>query len=191
MATQKQVKANRQNALRSTGPKTSVGKTISSVNSIRHGFYSTTVLLPGEDREEYLRLARRIVLAYQPSGILEEEEVRSIVETRWQLRRATRVDSELFQMYGFSEGEQRGVGTAFAQDAVQGNAFTKLTRYQGFLLRMLQVAQKELQRLQTARASRTPMACRDVPSVVTITPDVTPTIRSDAEPENGATRREG
>src|SRR5438105_4207760 len=163
MATEKQVNANRQNALRSTGPKTAVGKTISSVNSIRHGFYATAVLLPGEDREEFLRLARRLVLAHQPCGVLEEEQVRSIVETRWQLRRATRIDSELFQMYGFYEGEQRGVGTAFAQDAVQGNAFTKLTRYQGFLLRKLQLAEKELQTLQRARTSNAPSACQDAP----------------------------
>jgi hypothetical protein len=186
MATEKQIKANRRNALRSTGPKTAVGKTISSVNSIRHGFYATTVLLPDEDREEFLRLARRIVLAHQPCGVLEEEHVRSIVETRWQLRRATRVDSELFQMYGFSEGEQRGVGTAFAQDAVQGNAFTKLTRYQGFLLRKLQLAEKELQILQAARPLKAPMAYQDVPSVVTITSPVTPASCSDAKPENGA-----
>src|SRR5690349_7828710 len=138
MATEKQIKANRQNALRSTGPKTAVGKTISSRNSTRHGFYATTVLLPDEDREKFVHLARRIVLAYDPCGVLEEDQVRTIVETRWQLRRATLVDSELFQIYGFYEGEQRGVGTAFAQDALQGNSFTKLTRYQSFLLRKLQ-----------------------------------------------------
>ena len=185
MATEKQVNANRQNALRSTGPKTAVGKSIASVNSIRHGFYATTVLLPGEDREEFLRLARRLVLAYQPSGVLEEEQVKSIVETRWQLRRATRADTELFQIYGFLDGAQRGVGTAFAQDSVQGNAFTKLTRYQGFLLRKLQLAEKELRTLQAARPL---MPNPDVPHVLTIASLVTSTSAShkDIKPENGA-----
>ena len=98
-----------------------------------------------------MRLGRRLALAYGPCGVLEEEQVRTIIETRWQLRRANVVDTELYRMYSVYEGEPRGVGTAFAQDATQGNAFTKLTRYQSFLLRKLALAQKELARLQEIR----------------------------------------
>src|SRR5260370_32058368 len=99
MATAKQVQANRQNAPKSTGPKSPVGKRIASRNATKHGFYSTSVLLPDEDKEEFLRFARRFVSAYDPCGVLEEECVRTIIETRWQLRRANLVDSELFQIY--------------------------------------------------------------------------------------------
>jgi hypothetical protein len=74
-----------------------------------------------------------------------------IAETRWQLRRSNLVDTELFQIYRFYDDEERGVGTAFAQDATQGNAFSKLARYQGHLLRKLQTAEKELARLQSRR----------------------------------------
>jgi hypothetical protein len=77
MASLKQFKANRQNALKSTGPKTAVGKWIASRNATRHGFYCTAVLLPDEDQEEFLRLARRLALAYSPCGVLEEEQVRT------------------------------------------------------------------------------------------------------------------
>jgi hypothetical protein len=170
MTTQKQIEANRQNALRSTGPKTALGKTISSRNATRHGFYATTVLLPDEDQEEFRRLARRLVLAYAPCGVLEEEQVRTILESRWPLRRASLVDAELFQMYGFCEGEQRGVGTAFAQDATQGNAFTKLTRYQSFLLRRLQLAEKELRDLKATAASQTAITCQTITSDLRATP---------------------
>src|SRR5512133_526260 len=152
MASPNQITANRQNSLRSTGPRTPEGKSIASRNSIKHGFYSTSVVLPNEDRDEFMRLARRLVSAYNPCGVREEELVRSIIETRWQLRRANVVDSELFQIYGFYKGQNRGVGTAFAQDATQGNAFTKLTRYQGFLLRKLKQTEEELAQLQTERA---------------------------------------
>lgn len=157
MATANQIRANRQNALQSTGPKTPVGKMISSRNSTRHGFYSTSVLLPAEDKEEFLRVARRLVSAYDPCGVLEEELVRTLIETRWQLRRANVVDSELFQIYGFYKGQDRGVGTAFAQDATQGNAFSKLTRYQTFLLRKLRVAEQELSRLKAETAKAVPL----------------------------------
>jgi hypothetical protein len=152
MANEKQIKANRANAAKSTGPTSPVGKTIASRNSTRHGFYATSVLLPDEDREAFIRMGRRIAAFYSPSSVLEEEQVRTIIETRWQLRRADLVDTELFQIYRFYEREQRGVGTAFAQDATQGNAFSKLTRYHGFLLRKLQSAEKELERLKAVRA---------------------------------------
>jgi len=66
------------------------------------------------------------------------------------------VDTELFQMYRFYEEEQQGVGTAFAHDAIHGNAFSKLTRYQNFLLRKLQAAEKELNRLMAVRAVTQP-----------------------------------
>ena len=61
------------------------------------------------------------------------------------------MDTELFQMYRYYEGEERGVGTAFAQDASQGNAFSKLTRYQGSLIRILQNAEKALAELKKRR----------------------------------------
>jgi hypothetical protein len=37
MATVKQIEANRKNATRSTGPRTAVGKSKSSLNALRHG----------------------------------------------------------------------------------------------------------------------------------------------------------
>jgi hypothetical protein len=152
MATLKQIEANRRNAELSTGPTSPPGKMVSSRNSTKHGFYSTSALLPNEDREEFLRLARRLVWAYCPCGVLQEEAVRTIIETRWQLRRATLVDSELFQMYGHYKGQDRGVGTAFAQDATQGNAFSKVTHYQTFLLKKLRLAEHELGRLKSESA---------------------------------------
>src|SRR5438046_2808638 len=157
MATPAQIQANRQNSVKSTGPKTSIGKMVASRNSTRHGFYSTTVLLPDEDKEEFLRLARRLVCAYSPCGALEEELVRSIIETRWQLRRANLVDSELFEMYSKYEGQKRGVGTAFAQDATQGNAFSKLTKYHSFLLRKLRVAEQDLLQLKEKSNQAVPL----------------------------------
>ena len=190
MTTQEQIKANRQNALRGTGPKTALGKTISSRNATRHGFYATTVLLPDEDQEEFRRLARRLVLAYAPCGVLEEEQVRTIIESRWQLRRASLVDAELFQMYGFCEGEQRGVGTAFAQDATQGDAFTKLTRYQSFLLRRLQLAEKELRHLQATAASQTTITCQTITSDLRATPVDTSMTTRDPQADDRATTPE-
>jgi hypothetical protein len=187
MATLAQIQANRQNSQKSTGPKSAIGKMIASRNSTRHGFYSTTVLLPEEDREEFLRLARRLVSAYSPCGVLEEELVRSIIETRWQLRRANLVDSELFQIYAIYQGKNRGVGTAFAQDATQGNAFSKLTRYQSFLLRKLRLAERDLLALKDRSSQALPivspaMICdgESQPKTVELLEDETPKTQAES-----------
>jgi hypothetical protein len=148
MATEKQILANRKNALKSCGPKTIPGKIVSSRNSTTHGFYTTNLLLPDEDHQEFVRMGRRFVAAYMPTGSLQADEVKTIIETTWQLHRANRVDAELYQIYGFYEGAARGVGTAFAQDATEGNAFSKLVRYQAFLGKKLQTAEKKLSELK-------------------------------------------
>jgi hypothetical protein len=186
MSTDAQLNANRLNSLKSTGPKTPVGKMISSRNSTRHGFYATSVLLPEEDKEEFLRLARRLVSAYSPCGVLEEELVRSIIETRWQLRRANLVDSELFQIYAVYQGANRGVGTAFAQDATQGNAFSKLTHYQGFLLRKLRLAEQDLLALKAQASKAAPI----VQAALTCDGGgaQSPTVMVMAEPGSGETK---
>jgi hypothetical protein len=44
---------NRANALKSTGPVTLEGKNASSRNAIRHGLFSTRVVLIGEDAKAY------------------------------------------------------------------------------------------------------------------------------------------
>src|SRR3954454_22995557 len=108
MATEKQIVANRQNAAKSTGPKSVGGKLISSRNAMRPGFYASAVLLAEEDRGEYIRLARGVVQFHLPQGILEEEQVLAIIHTLWQLRRANVVDTQLFEMYQVCDGQRGG-----------------------------------------------------------------------------------
>jgi hypothetical protein len=106
----KQIAANRENAKKSTGPKTPAGKAASSRNALRHGLYSTDLVLPSEDFEEFKAFARRLNEAYAPRDALEEEVVRDIVMVRVRLRRFERVELELYQTYGYYEGENRGEG---------------------------------------------------------------------------------
>jgi hypothetical protein len=47
----KQARANRKNALKSSGPKTPEGKAVVRRNAIEHGLLAREVLLPGEDEE--------------------------------------------------------------------------------------------------------------------------------------------
>jgi hypothetical protein len=51
MTSDRKAEANRQNALKSTGPKTPEGKAAVRLNAVKHGLLSEQVLLPGEDED--------------------------------------------------------------------------------------------------------------------------------------------
>ncbi len=71
MATEAQIKANQENAKKSTGPATEGGKKISSMNAMTHGIFSTIPLLPGENLEQFKLLEEEIIKAYQPMDAME------------------------------------------------------------------------------------------------------------------------
>jgi len=71
MATEAQIKANQENAKKSTGPATEEGKKISSMNAMTHGIFSAIPLLPGENLEQFKLLEEKIIKAYQPIDAME------------------------------------------------------------------------------------------------------------------------
>jgi hypothetical protein len=79
--------ANKANARKSTGPRTSAGKQRSSLNALRHGLTGHTVVLPTEDQAAYQRHLQRFVDQFQPKGPLEEQLVQSLGDTTWRLNR--------------------------------------------------------------------------------------------------------
>lgn len=96
MATEAQVNANRNNAKRSTGPRTRAGKETSSRNALRHGLLSKEAVLPDEDGDEFVALAARIRKDLRPQGELEELLCERVIITAWRLIRAARVEAGLF-----------------------------------------------------------------------------------------------
>jgi len=95
MATAKQVTANRANAQRSTGPKTSAGKTKVSLNAIGHGLTAAIVVLPGEDPLAYHQLCEDLHAELAPQGILETRLVASIAVCLWRWERTVRIETGL------------------------------------------------------------------------------------------------
>jgi len=87
MATEKQIRANKLNALRSTGPRTSAGKATSSRNALQHGLTSQQIILPGEDPELFGEMRQRLLLEFAPWGAMEEGLVEQLASTLWRLRR--------------------------------------------------------------------------------------------------------
>ena len=102
MASKKQIQANRQNALKSSGPKTSEGKATARLNATKHGLLSQKVLLPGEDEAVLKELGERLRAELQPVGELESLLVERIVTAHWRMQRLERVEAGIFtfDLYG-------------------------------------------------------------------------------------------
>jgi hypothetical protein len=102
MTSEKQAKANRRNALKSTGPKTPNGKVAIRYNATKHGLLSREILLPGEDKAALRELDELLREELQPVGDLENLLIDRIVAAHWRLRRLGRVEAGIFswQLYG-------------------------------------------------------------------------------------------
>src|SRR5262249_10937674 len=51
--------------------------------ALKHGGYSTTTLLPGEDPAEFEKLHERLIVELAPAGVLEEDSVLTIARLLW------------------------------------------------------------------------------------------------------------
>ena len=71
MASEAQIKANKENAQKSTGPTSIEGKKKSSMNAVTHGIFSNIAILPGEDEAFIQRLREDILATYQPQDTME------------------------------------------------------------------------------------------------------------------------
>jgi hypothetical protein len=98
MATKRQIAANRENATRSTGPKTPAGRAAVSVNALKHGLTASKFVIPGEDAAELDRLHERFLAERDPIGQLETLLVWRMAICEWQLRRSVVVEAQLFEV---------------------------------------------------------------------------------------------
>lgn len=97
MATQRQIEANRENASKSTGPRTEDGKAASSANALRHGLTAELlVLLPDEDGDAFKRLREGVIAELAPAGALQEVLAERAAVLLWRLDRVARMEAELF-----------------------------------------------------------------------------------------------
>jgi hypothetical protein len=96
MASEKQIQANRQNALLSTGPKSASGKANSSQNALKHGLTGQVVVISGEDPAEFDDLRLMLWNQYEPHGVAEEELVDRIAAHLWRLRRVPAFEAAVF-----------------------------------------------------------------------------------------------
>ncbi len=137
MATIKQIDANRRNALRSTGPRTPEGKAASSMNSLRHGLRARTVVLPGEDGDEFHQLCDDLEVEWQPQSRTEQFYLEQMAVSQWKLNRMELGEANLCKE------------TITARTYI--SLLDLLWKAQTRMERSYARAQKELERLQKSR----------------------------------------
>jgi hypothetical protein len=98
MISVKQFEANRRNSLKSTGPKTEAGKQTSRCNAVRHGLTAATVIGALEDAEDYKAFEAAVIADYDAQSAVERELVLRLASTLWRLRRATTMETGLFEI---------------------------------------------------------------------------------------------
>jgi hypothetical protein len=98
MSSFRQIAANRRNALKSTGPRTSEGKQHSRCNAVRHGLTAETVIGALEDVADYRSFEAAITADYDAQSTIERELVLRLASLLWRLRRATTIETGLFEI---------------------------------------------------------------------------------------------
>jgi hypothetical protein len=98
MTSFKQSEANRRNARKSTGPTTEEGKQRSRCNAVRHGLTAETVIGALEDGEDYKAFEAAITADYDAQSAVERELVLRLASLLWRLRRATTIETGLFDI---------------------------------------------------------------------------------------------
>jgi len=98
MTSFRQIEANRRNAQLSTGPVTEEGKTRSRQNAVRHGLTAETVIDALEDAKVYAAFEMAVTADYDAQTAVERELVLRLASLLWRLRRATAIESGLFNI---------------------------------------------------------------------------------------------
>ena len=94
MSSQARVVANRRNAAKSTGPRTTEGKAVVAQNAVKHGLWARQAVLRNEDPQEFDLHRSRMLRKLAPDGPEEEAMAERIVALWWRLKRAERMQDE-------------------------------------------------------------------------------------------------
>ncbi len=132
-ASEKRVAANRRNARKSTGPRTDVGKSASSMNAVTHGVCSQRPVLPTEDSLAFDTFTMELEEEMRPRTVIQRMLFPRIVGLLWRLRRIEDAEVHLFSKEAEkapnADGDaSRILAERFSDDPCNG--FTQLARYE-------------------------------------------------------------
>lgn len=80
---------------RTGGPKTQAGKIASSKNALKTGAYSGTVILPGEQEEQFRELESSFVNDFRPADTAEAAMVHDLAVLTWKKLRLDKLEQRV------------------------------------------------------------------------------------------------
>jgi hypothetical protein len=174
MATEKQIAANRRNALLSTGPKTEAGRNRSRMNALRHGLTGQVTTMTDEDRAAHDQFSKALIKDLAPDGAMETQLAQRIATDSWRLNRVSAIEDNLFAL-----GQLQNAGQACPDvpqiDAalISARVFTQeskqlqlLTLYEQRINRSLQKNLAMLQSLQATRKAEREAAMKEAAALL-------------------------
>jgi len=173
--TQKQLRANRRNARRSTGPSSAEGKTEASQNALTHGLSARDAVIAGENPKKYRAFLRDLENEFQPATASEFDLLRTLADAAWRLRRAMKLETSLLALRFERARRQRDIpahqhvsveeplhqqllGSSLIQDAHDADTLSKLSRYE------MRLTRRYFQALTQLTAARERRLARNAPS---------------------------
>lgn len=157
MASQAQINANRQNAKKSTGPRTPEGKAKAARNTIKHGLTAHTAVIPGEDPADYDDFREKLLSELFPKGPMETLLADRIIELSWRLKRSGRLQVGVFEKLmetrgiGKNKVDAAELGRMTISDFSQNKVLDRLLMHERRIEHSLYKTMLELQRLQFIR----------------------------------------
>lgn len=166
MATEAQIRANQQNAQKSTGPVTDAGKARSSQNARIHGFCAQTLsFISVEERDAFLARCAEISDQYAFEHALKQSLVTAIAAAEVQIRNINLAKRGVLRRltagaHQYSDETRldalvETLGTALLASPDPVNCLTKLNRYEAEQHRIFHRALAELERLYREYKSET------------------------------------
>jgi len=157
--------ANRQNAQKSTGPKTPEGKKRASRNAVKHGLLARQILIddgdPNEKPKDFDQLLAALTNDYQPADTREQLLIERVAVCYWRLRRAYRFEAQAIrdQREGPKDLASQMIASInpterdpYEYILPKMDQLNKLLRYETVISRELNRALNQLTRLQKARS---------------------------------------
>ena len=164
--TDRKRQANKQNAQKSTGPRTEDGKARSAANPTTHGLVAQNILMHqghlGEDQDDFDQLLNDLIQDFQAETRAERLLVERITAAYWRLRRAYKFETQAIRTADRNQKQKQVFEIVLIEDesrtdppAIPDPAeLNRLTRYESMISRELNRATIQLRSLQSARKIR-------------------------------------
>ncbi len=158
MVSKKQVSANRENAKKSTGPKTPGGKAKSAQNATTHGLTAHYDVIRTESQEDFDLYRHEMIDEMDPIGPMQHRLAERIVSLSWRLRRAEQLHNQTIDAMLEYKGSHHdlALGHRATEDFANCRVLDKLIMYERRIENSLYKTMRELKKLQNEKTQNKP-----------------------------------